>query len=76
MVRCAGLEITVALPDRVPYVMDGNHHVINLDEEVLAYIDYNEITGNNPSGISHPQLLKSSVDNQQIKTMVNDFGIR
>lgn len=60
-----------ATADRVPsvYIRDG--YVENLDPADPILVSYQEPVGNDPTGISHPQLLKVQGDEQHGKTIVN-----
>ncbi|MDF7825539.1 arylsulfatase [Pontiellaceae bacterium B12227] len=60
-----------ATADRVPsvYIKDGR--VVNLDASDPIQVNYQEPVGTDPTGISHPQLLKLQADEQHGKTIVN-----
>ncbi len=61
-----------ATADRVPsvYIKDGR--VVKLDPAAdPIQVNYQEQVGNDPTGISHPQLLKLQADEQHGKTIVN-----
>jgi arylsulfatase A-like enzyme len=60
-----------ATADRVPsvYIRDGR--VVNLDPNDPIQVNYQKEIGNDPTGISHPQLLRLQADEQHGKTIVN-----
>ncbi|VGO20690.1 sulfatase family protein [Pontiella sulfatireligans] len=60
-----------ATADRVPSVYIKNGRVVNLDASDPIQVNYQELVGNDPTGISHPHLLKLQADEQHGKTIVN-----
>ena len=60
-----------ATADRVPSVYIQNGRVVNLDASDPIEVNYQEPVGNDPTGISHPHLLKVQADEQHGKTIVN-----
>jgi len=66
--------IVPATPDRVPCVLVENHHVVNLDPDDPIQISYKHKVGDDPTGLSNPELLKYPADNQHAKTIVNDVS--
>ena len=63
-----------ATADRVPSVYIKNGRVVNLDATDPILVNYQEPVGNDPTGISHPQLLKMQADEQHGKTIVNGIS--
>lgn len=63
-----------ATADRVPsvYIQDGR--VVNLDPTDPIRVSYQEPVGDDPTGISHPHLLKLQADEQHGKTIVNGIS--
>ncbi|MFW6104169.1 MAG: sulfatase family protein [Bacteroidota bacterium] len=69
-----GFDYSFLLPatgDRVPCVWVENHHVVDLDDEDPIRVSYDEKVGNEPTGISHPELLKMGADEQHSGTIIN-----
>ncbi|NDV61019.1 arylsulfatase [Puniceicoccales bacterium CK1056] len=60
-----------ATGDRVPSVYIENGRVIGLDSGDPMEVNYQEPVGNDPTGISHPQLLRTQADEQHAKTIVD-----
>ncbi len=63
-----------ATADRVPSVYIRNGRVVNLDPNDPIQVNYQEPVGDEPTGISHPQLLKMQADEQHGKTIVNGIS--
>jgi len=63
-----------ATADRVPsvYIKDG--HIVNLDPNDPVQVRYDEKVGNEPTGISHPQLLRLQADEQHACTIINGIS--
>ena len=69
-----GFDYSFLLPatgDRVPCVWVENHHVVDLDPEDPIQVSYNEKIGREPTGMSHPGLLKVGADPQHSNTIIN-----
>ncbi|TWT80791.1 Arylsulfatase [Planctomycetes bacterium CA13] len=60
-----------ATADRVPSVYIENGRIVNLDPNDPVQVNYEEMVGNEPTGISHPELLKVQADEQHSGTIVN-----
>ena len=60
-----------ATADRVPSVYIQNGRVANLDPADPLQVSYEGMVGNEPTGISHPHLLKMQADEQHAGTIVN-----
>ncbi len=65
-----------ATADRVPTVFIENHRVVGLDSADLLQVDYQKMIGNDPTGITNPELLKmkSSPNHGHNNTIVNGIG--
>ena len=60
-----------ATADRVPSVYIENGRIVNIDSADPVHVDYQQQVGNEPTGISHPHLLKVQADEQHSGTIVN-----
>jgi arylsulfatase A len=60
-----------ATNDRVPSVYIENGRVVNLDPADPLEVNYLQPVGNDPTGISHPHLLRNQADEQHAKTIVD-----
>lgn len=60
-----------ATGDRVPTVYIENGHIVNLDPNDPVTVSYEKPVGNDPTGLSHPHLLKNQADEQHAKTIVD-----
>ncbi len=65
-----------ATADRVPTVFLENHRVIGLEKEDPITVNYKEPVGNDPTGLSNPELLKmkASPNHGHNQTIVNGIG--
>lgn len=65
-----------ATADRVPTVFVENHSVVALDPADPIQVDYKKMVGNDPTGITQPELLKmqSSPGQGHNNTIVNGIG--
>ena len=63
-----------ATGDRVPSVYIENSEIVNLDPNDPVKVSYKEKVGNEPTGISHPQLLTVQADVQHAGTIVNGIS--
>lgn len=63
-----------ATGDRVPCVFIENRRVANLDPADPIQIDYKNPVGGDPTGESHPELLKMKADPSHSKTIVNGIS--
>ena len=63
-----------ATADRVPsvYIQDGR--IVNLDSNDPVQVNYQQKVGNEPTGISHPHLLRLQADEQHACTIVNGIS--
>jgi len=60
-----------ATGDRVPTVFIENGRVVNLDPSDPIAVSYAEKIGTDPTGLSHPELLRVQADEQHAKTIVD-----
>lgn len=60
-----------ATADRVPSVYIENGRIVGLDPNDPVKVDYENMIGDEPTGISHPHLLKVQADAQHSCTIVN-----
>ena len=60
-----------ATGDRVPSVYIEDGYIVDLDPEDPISVSYAEPVGDEPTGISHPHLLKVQADEQHSGTIVN-----
>ncbi|MBN1781101.1 arylsulfatase [bacterium] len=63
-----------ATGDRVPCVFVENHRVLGLDPEDPIEVSFGEKIGDDPTGISNPELLKMKADRQHSDTIVNGIS--
>ena len=63
-----------ATPDRVPCVYVENHGVVNLDPKDPLSVSYDHKIGNDPTGFSHPELLRYPADAQHSGTIVDHIS--
>ena len=63
-----------ATADRVPSVYIENGRIVDLDPEDPVQVKYGEMVGDEPTGISHPHLLKVQADAQHSCTIVNGIS--
>ncbi len=63
-----------ATADRVPSVYIENGRIVGLDPNDPVKVSYKEQIGNEPTGISHPHLLRVQADEQHSGTIVNGFS--
>ena len=63
-----------ATADRVPsvYIRDGR--VVDLDPADPIFVNYKKKIGDEPTGLSHPHLLRSQADEQHAKTIINGIS--
>jgi len=60
-----------ATGDRVPTVFIENGRIDGLDKNDPVQVSYQEQVGTDPTGLSHPHLLKNQADEQHAKTIVD-----
>jgi arylsulfatase A-like enzyme len=60
-----------ATGDRVPTVYIENGYVVGLDPSDPLWVDYLKPVGQDPTGISHPHILRNQADEQHGKTIVD-----
>jgi len=60
-----------ATGDRVPTVYIENGKVRDLDPNDPISVSYQGLVGNDPTGLSHPHLLRNQADEQHAKTIVD-----
>lgn len=60
-----------ATGDRVPSVFIENGRIVGLDPSDPVEVNYLEPVGDDPTGISHPEMLKTQADEQHAKTIVD-----
>lgn len=63
-----------ATADRVPSVYIENGRIVDLDPKDPVQVNYQEMVGDEPTGISHPQLLRLQADEQHSGTIVNGIS--
>ncbi len=63
-----------ATGDRVPCVFVENHHVVGLDPKDPIRIRYGAPLGNEPTGLTHPHLLKIKADRSHSQAIVNGIS--
>jgi arylsulfatase A len=63
-----------ATTDRVPTVFVENGKVPNLNVNDPIIVSYSKMVGNEPTGLSHPELLKQKADTQHSNTIVNGIS--
>lgn len=63
-----------ATTDRVPTVFVENGRVPNLDLNDPIKVSYSNMIGDEPTGLSHPQLLKQKADTQHSNTITNGIS--
>ena len=69
-----GFDYAFLIPatgDRVPCVFVENHRVVGLDPAEPIRVSYGAQIGDEPTGLSHPQLLKIKADPSHSQTIVN-----
>lgn len=72
-----GFDYSFLLPatgDRVPTVYLENHSVVNLTSNDPIEISYEKPIGEEPTGVSNPELLKQKADLQHSATIVNGIS--
>jgi arylsulfatase A-like enzyme len=72
-----GFEYSFLIPattDRVPTVYLENGKVPNLDKNDPIKVSYSNMIGDEPTGLSHPHLLKQKADTQHSNTIVNGIS--
>jgi arylsulfatase A len=72
-----GFDYSFLIPataDRVPTVFVENHKVVNLDKNDPIIVNYQQKTGNDPTGLDRPDLLKMKADTQHSGTIVNGIS--
>ena len=72
-----GFDYSFLIPatgDRVPCVFLENHRVVGLDPEDPIEVSFGEKIGDEPTGLSHPELLKVKADRQHSETIVNGIS--
>ncbi|RME69366.1 MAG: arylsulfatase, partial [Verrucomicrobia bacterium] len=60
-----------ATADRVPSVYIENGRIVGLDPADPVRVNYQEPVGDDPTGLSHPHLLRVQADEQHSGTIVN-----
>ncbi len=60
-----------ATADRVPAVYLENGKVVGLDPKDPIEVNYEQQVGNDPTGLSQPELLRMEADEEHAKTIVN-----
>ncbi len=63
-----------ATGDRVPSVFIDDDSILNLDPNDPISVSYEEMVGNEPTGISHPELLRVQADRQHSGTIVKGIS--
>ena len=60
-----------ATGDRVPTVFIENGRVVDLDPDDPVEVSYADPVGDDPTGLSHPHLLRNQADKQHARTIVD-----
>lgn len=60
-----------ATGDRVPTVFIENGRIVNLDPEDPVAVSYGEPIGDDPAGLTQPELLRVQADEQHAETIVD-----
>lgn len=60
-----------ATADRTPSVYIENGRIVKLDPKDPVQVSYEKMIGNEPTGLSHPQLLRVQADEQHSGTIIN-----
>ncbi len=63
-----------ATGDRVPCVYVANHHVVGLDPNDPITVSFKEPTGDEPTGLKNPDLLKVDWDHGHNNSIVNGIS--
>ncbi|WP_207515334.1 sulfatase family protein [Longitalea luteola] len=66
--------IIPATVDRVPCVYVEGHHVYNADPADPIQVSYSTKIGNEPTGLSNPEILKMKADTQHSNTIINGIS--
>lgn len=66
--------IIPATTDRVPTVFVENGRVPNLDPSDPIKVNYAQMIGDEPTGLSNPELLKQTADTQHSNTIINGIS--
>lgn len=72
-----GFDYSFIIPatlDRVPTVYVQDHHVYNLDPADPIKVDYTKKTGDWPTGLERPDLLKFGADTQHSNTITDGIS--
>lgn len=72
-----GFNYSFVIPatvDRVPCVYVEGHNVYNADANDPIYVSYKEKIGEEPTGLSNPELLKMKADTQHSNTIINGIS--
>lgn len=72
-----GFDYSFLIPatgDRVPCVYVENHHVVGLDKNDPITVSYDEPINDEPTGLSHPGMLKQLADEQHSRTIVDSIS--
>jgi len=72
-----GFDYAFLIPatgDRVPTVYVENHHVVGLDPDDPIVVSFDEEVGDDPTGFTHPDMLKVPADPQHSQTIVNGIS--
>ncbi len=72
-----GFDYSFLIPatgDRVPCVYVENHHVVGLDRNDPITVSYKKPVNDEPTGMSHPEMLKQLADKQHSNTIVDSIS--
>ncbi|MCG8390937.1 MAG: arylsulfatase [Cytophagales bacterium] len=72
-----GFDYSFLIPatgDRVPCVYVENHTVVGLDKNDPITVSYDKPINDEPTGISHPEMLKQLADEQHSRTIVDSVS--
>jgi arylsulfatase A len=72
-----GFDYSFIIPatvDRVPGVYVEGHNVYNGDSTDPLYVSYKEKIGDEPTGLSNPEMLRMKADTQHSNTIINGIS--
>ena len=72
-----GFDYSFIIPatlDRVPTIFVKNHHIVRDNPNDPITVDYNALVGDEPTGKTHPELLKMMYSHGHNQTIVNGIS--
>ena len=72
-----GFDYSFIIPatlDRVPTIFVQNHHIVRDNPNDPITVDYNALVGDEPTGKTHPELLKMMYSHGHNQTIVNGIS--